>query len=426
MHIKSLHLVNYRGIEDLTVEFSAGVNLIIGNNGVGKSSLLGGVSLALNSMLFGIESSADQKLTRDDVRVVTALVGSVTESIKYCMPVSVHCVFELGGTDYDTSYDYDEDSQGDIALATHKQQVKYEAINKMKELVNDKDSCLPLLSYQGDERQFFTSMKQVNRPSGQIERRQGYKDCLKGTGSVGEIQDWCAQMDYAGYRLGQEATEYVLFKDIVSRFIRKLEDKNDISVEFSPKLNRLVYSESGRGYLVHNLSAGYQSVLCLVMELAYRTALLNPSLDSMEDLEGVVAIDEIDIHLHPRWQWKILGALRATFPKVQFVIATHSPIVISSAEDAKLILMENPNKVRELPDAYGNNVGDVLELTQGSSEMPDEVKKWRREIEQALDENDLAKAERIIQATAEQLGDASSTVRSMKDFLEVNKWIVDD
>ena len=62
--------------------------------------------------------------------------------------------------------------------------------------------------------------------------------------------------------------------------------------------------------------------------------------------------------------------------KVQFVIATHSPIVISSAEDAKLILMENPNKVRELPDAYGNNVGDVLELTQGSSEMPDEVKKW--------------------------------------------------
>ena len=146
-------------------------------------------------------------------------------------------------------------------------------------------------------------------------------------------------MDYAGYRLGQEATEYVLFKDIVSRFIRKLEDKNDISVEFSPKLNRLVYSESGRGYLVHNLSAGYQSVLCLVMELAYRTALLNPSLDSMEDLEGVVAIDEIDIHLHPRWQWKILGALRATFPKVQFVIATHSPIVISSAEDAKLTLV---------------------------------------------------------------------------------------
>ena len=61
MHIKSLHLVNYRGIEDLTVEFGAGVNLIIGNNGAGKSSLLRGVSLALNSLLFGIEGSANKK-----------------------------------------------------------------------------------------------------------------------------------------------------------------------------------------------------------------------------------------------------------------------------------------------------------------------------------------------------------------------------
>lgn len=88
--------------------------------------------------------------------------------------------------------------------------------------------------------------------------------------------------------------------------------------------------------------------------------------------------------------------------------------------------MENPNNVKELADTYRNNVGEVLELTQGNSEMPEEVKKWRHEIEQALDDNDLPKAERIIQATAEKLGETSSTIQSMKDFLEVNKWIVDD
>ena len=340
--------------------------------------------------------------------------------------VHLCCNFELSGADYDTCYNYDESPEGDIAITTQKQQVKYEVISKMKELVNDKLSRLPLLSYQGDGRQFFTESREVNRPIGQIERRQGYKDCLKGTASVEEIQDWCAQMDYAGYRLGHEAEEYVLFKKIVSRFVKALEGKDNMRIEFSPKLNRLVYSEGERGYLVHNLSAGYKSVLCLVMELAYRTALLNPNLDSIESLEGVAVIDEIDMHLHPRWQWKILGSLQATFPKVQFIIATHSPIVISSAENAKLLLMENPNKVKELADAYGNNVGEVLELTQGSSEMPEEVKKWRHEIEQALDENDLRKAERIIQATADKLGETSSTVQSMRDFLEVNKWIVDD
>ena len=255
-------------------------------------------------------------------------------------------------------------------------------MNKMQELVNDENSRLPLLSYLGDSRQFFTTANEPDRPSGQIERRQGYKDCLNGRASVDLIQNWCAQMDYAGYRLGHEAAEYILFKNIVSRFIMELEGLDKARVEFSPKLNRLVYSENeSRGCLVHNLSAGYQNVLCLAMELAYRTALLNPFLDSLENLEGVVLIDEIDMHLHPRWQWKILGALRATFPNVQFIIATHSPIVISSAEDSKLILMESPNKIRELPDAYGYNIGDVLELTQGSMDVPQEVKEWRKKIE---------------------------------------------
>ena len=423
MYLKSVHLVNYRGIEDLTVNFGAGVNLIIGNNGAGKSSLLGGVSVALGSLLAWVENVGGKEIIKDDIRMVSTLVGNVTESVTYCTPVSVECKLEFCGVDYE----YTCIKENEVSSTWQKREPRaYEATKKMKELVNDRSSCLPLLSYQGDGRQFFISMKRVNQPSGQIERRQGYKDCLKGTGSVGEMQDWCAQMDYAGYRLGHEATEYVLFKKIVSRFIMELEGKNDICVEFSPKLNRLVYSEGEKGYLVYNLSAGYQSVLCLVMELAYRTAILNPSLNNMESLEGVSVIDEIDMHLHPRWQWKILSALRATFPKVQFIIATHSPIVISSAENAKLILMENPNKVKELADAYGNNVGEVLALTQGSSEMPEEVKKWRHEIEQALDENDLRKAEKIIQATAERLGETSSTVQSMRDFLEVNKWIVDD
>ena len=51
MHVKKIHLVNYRGIEDLTIEFEAGVNLIIGNNGAGKSSLLGGISFALEELV---------------------------------------------------------------------------------------------------------------------------------------------------------------------------------------------------------------------------------------------------------------------------------------------------------------------------------------------------------------------------------------
>ena len=294
MQIKTIHLKNYRGIEDLTVNFNSGVNLVIGNNGAGKSSLLAGISLILESMLFDIDANANKDFNRDDMRIISSLVGTITESIKYCVPVSVSCVFELEGTDYDTFYEYDENSQRDVT------NVKYKTISKMNELVNNRNSRLPILSYQSDKRQFFTANDDPGRPYGQIERRQGYKDCVNGMASVEAIQNWCAQMDYAGYRFGHEVTEYVLFKKIVSRFIKELDDNDNVHIDFSPKLNRLVYSESGSGYLVHNLSAGYQSVLCLVMELAYRTALLNPNLGNSDDLEGIAVIDEIDMHLHPR------------------------------------------------------------------------------------------------------------------------------
>ena len=424
MKIKSINIINYKGIEDLTVSFNSGVNLIIGNNGSGKSSLLAGISLALESLLFGIEDGNSKTITRSDVRVVPTLIGSVTDNIEYCTPVSVRCNFEIDGITYDTLYKYYENPSKNEA--TNQRDMNFEAIKKVRTLVNDKNSRLPLLSYQGDRRQFFTAKNAPDLPSGQIECRQGYRDCLNGMASVDAIQNWCAQMDYAGYRLGSEPIEYLLFKNIVSRFIIELEGNDQARVEFSPKLNRLVYSENGNGYLIHNLSAGYQSVLCLVMELAYRTALLNPNLNNVETLEGVVVIDEIDMHLHPRWQWKILGALRATFPKVQFIIATHSPIVISSAENAKLIVMKNPNSIKYLDDAYGYNVGDVLELTQESIDMPQEVKNWRKEIEQALDENDLSKAENIVRESANKLGEDSSAVKRMRDFLEVNKWIAEE
>ena len=104
MHVKKIRLINYRGIEDLTVEFEAGVNLVIGNNGAGKSSLLGGISLALEALLWGMGADKRQ-ITRDEVRAVPVLVGSVTESVRYYTPVRISSIFELDGVDYETSFE---------------------------------------------------------------------------------------------------------------------------------------------------------------------------------------------------------------------------------------------------------------------------------------------------------------------------------
>ena len=70
----------------------------------------------------------------------------------------------------------------------------------------------------------------------------------------------------------------------------------------------------------------------MVFDIAYRMAVLNPDLleNVVEMTPGIVLIDEIDLHLHPRWQWKIIDALKNTFPRVQFIVTTHSPVIIAA------------------------------------------------------------------------------------------------
>ena len=72
------------------------------------------------------------------------------------------------------------------------------------------------------------------------------------------------------------------------------------------------------------------------------------------------------MHLHPKWQWNIIEALQTTFANVQFIIATHSPIVISSAKEANLILLDDEQSVTYLPECYGYTVEDVLRFRQES------------------------------------------------------------
>ena len=428
MQIKDIHLVNYRGMEDLTVEFGPVVNLIIGDNGAGKSSLLSGLAVALSRPFAYLGHTNFKSIEKEDVRNTSTLLGDATVKIEYHTPVTMECRLELGNSEYFYGC---RSNGGDGNFETYSERLNGEGPffqSKIDKLLNDNNSVLPLLNYQSDRRDFFKAPKKRKKLKFQeVEREQGYDGCVSGRSALETVQNWCFQMELNAFQRKTQITEYETFKRIVSEFVGAIEEKEARkNVYFSSEQWTLAYSDGRTTQPLYSLSAGYQGILCLIMELAYRTVILNPRMEDYKAVEGVVLIDEIDMHLHPRWQWKILGALRATFPNVQFIIATHSPIVISSAEDAKLILMESPNKVKYLPDAYGYNIDDVLELTQGSVNMPQEVKDWRREIEQALDENNLPKAEGIIQAAKDKLGKDSTTVARMRDFLEVNKWIVEE
>ena len=166
---------------------------------------------------------------------------------------------------------------------------------------------------------------------------------------VKSIPQWCLKQEVVRSNKGT-VREYEMFKNIVASFMKEINELSKTPlISYSPQFTELVYKDDKTEMPISKLSAGYQSLLWMVMDLAYRVCMLNPELESREQITGIVLIDEIDLHL-PKWQWNVIDALQKNFAGVQFIIATHSPIVISASKKANLILLDDAQDISYLPD----------------------------------------------------------------------------
>ena len=95
----------------------------------------------------------------------------------------------------------------------------------------------------------------------------------------------------------------------------------------------------GQLFSFDNLSDGYRNMLAIVADIAHRAGRLNPQLmdKAATETPGIVLIDEVDLHLHPKWQRRVLNDLRTAFPKVQFIVTTHSPFIIQSLKPGEVL-----------------------------------------------------------------------------------------
>lgn len=419
MLLKKMSLKNYRGIQDLAVDFKPGVNLIIGNNGAGKTSLLNGISVVLSYASILI-THFSLTIGNSDIRMTFSDTGDATTSIQYHTPVKLEGVISYNGNDYTQVVKR-------ISESTLTETNTYNLANELKRLAADSKQMLPLLNYQNAGRGTvkFKENKQISIKQGKTERSNGYKETFASSVNYDDIENWCFRMEMAEFQSKKEIREYKYFKSIVTNFIKQLQvQAKEPKFYYSSAWGSLVYVDDGMETPFYNLSAGFQSVLCMAMELAYRTSILNPDLSSEGmEVEGIVLIDEIEMHLHPAWQWKILDALKNTFPKVQFLIATHSPIILSSAKDAAIYLMRDTNTIIALENAYGYNISEVLELRQGTSDMPEEISAYYEKIEEYLNKYDEKGLQELQEAISKKYGENSHVTKALNDYIAVNKWI---
>lgn len=169
---------------------------------------------------------------------------------------------------------------------------------------------------------------------------------------------------------GKKIAEYECVKNAVSSFMESMLDISNIHIYYDKRTEELIYSNADEMLPLRFLSSGFRTLIGMVLDIAYRMAVLNPDLlsDIISKTPGIVLIDEIDMHLHPKWQWRVVKALKQTFPKVQFVATTHSPLIIASSYNENIISLKNTasDSGYSLQPSYsksakGWQIDDVLE-----------------------------------------------------------------
>lgn len=418
MYFERTEIQNFKGVEKMKLEFSSGVNLLIGNNGVGKTTVLEALALSMQNYFNRMNGITKKSIKKNDVRFTSNLVGDASQHRVYSNPTVIKSKINLDGMEYSS-----EISREDETNATRTKYAGKELAAAGRELLNSQTKILPVICYFStsrvvDTQKVSTSSVGKNKLN---DRRCGYMDCLNATLDRKALTDWAFKMAMAEYRKGMPIAEYEAFKKAVGTFMQKMNDLDEIPlVEYTRDFEDITYTENGKTMLVNYLSAGYQSLLWMLMEISFRIALLNPEMSDYSQAEGIVLIDEIDMHLHPRWQWKILDALHSSFPKVQFIAATHSPIIISSFRDAKLLSI-GQNGVEELSGAYAYSIDDVVAYKQGSSGIPQELWQRKKEFEDAFYQRDKQNSQKALDGMKELFGEDNTEVKRAEAKMRMRK-----
>jgi len=332
VNIQYIKIKNFKIFEDKEFFFHPQMNVIIGNNATGKTSVLEALSYSLGTFFLGLKGVDLRALKNREKR--KKIISSDNSEIQLPFRIDVKHTLD------NNSYQWYRSTNKEKGGATSYKNAK-NMINKAKELDekvrNGENVTLPLISYYGTDRVNDRNQQIKDRKSDS--RFDGYYGALNQEVVRKQFLTWFRDYEDSVLKFNKDKALYIAFTNALTSMVK---DWN--KVHFSWKSNDMLgQGDDGLWTSFSMLSAGYKNIVRITADIAYRAIKLNPHLgeNAVKETEGVVLIDEIDMHLHPKWQRTILTDLKNTFPKIQFIVTTHSPFVVQSLMSSdELILLD--------------------------------------------------------------------------------------
>ena len=432
MYLKSLELHNFRAFEDLKIDFHENLTVIIGANGAGKTTIMEGIAIALSSMFVKMDGLSALGINRSQAHLIAYEIGS-TKDVQEQYPVTVKASASVSTLSEKEEIEWERglnSSRGQTVYGGASQ-ITSLGVEYQKALRNgDTQICLPVLAYYGTGRLWDYHRNKQTDVFEKSNRLNGYIDCVDGTANVKLMMNWFMKMTiqkYQNQEIGLGAIPeleavYSAMKECYSRITGY--SKVKMQYRMATKELEVAYIDESNNAMrmpINQLSDGYKSMISLVADIAYRMAVLNPQFlgDVCKNTDGVVFIDEIDLHLHPAWQQRVLDDLRAIFPKVQFIVTTHAPAVINTVPKECIRILKN-NAVKSAPiETYGKDANSVLTAIMDADERPAPVKKKFDDFYDALAYYDYDTAHKILNELKDELGDNYPDITSCEVKLDL-------
>jgi len=429
MRIDSIRLENYRCHADLTVEFGPGFNVIVGVNGSGKTSLLSAICEALNGVLGHLQVPGFSRLQdADAVRLlVTHVAGRYRFEPQY--PVMIKATgyaIDPNELQYSTPEQHFDLSLGK-ASPVHAAEVVSAPFRQARYVLRDAQSFarptqsppMPLAAFYRANRHWNPGQTEPMQAATQRHARaDGYSNWWDASLDGAALLTWVISKHLERFEAASETGKPLQSLDddelvlVNAALAEAVEGIKGLRYDFSRK-SLLVEWQSGAPTAAtpfENLSDGQKAVIGLVADIARRMCLLNPQLGQEVTLktDGVVLIDELDVHLHPHWQRILTNGLKKAFPAVQFIVASHSPQVLGELSPDEIILLR-PEGTAHPQVSYGLTSSQVLEEIMGTTARTADVESSLSVLFGALERNELDQARK----TLKQLKDAAPGIAEL-------------
>ncbi len=428
MRLQSIQIQNFRCFDDLTIEFEKDLNVIVAVNGGGKTTILDALSAAFIAV-FGEFASWHLELhlsirdikrlpdgsRRGDLLISTTLSDDTTWKLQF------------------KSEDYpDEDLEINLEYFAlpKKLSEKFSTMKKAILMDSKSDMIVPVVAYYQSTRN-LDRKTQLGDSNRQFDRFGAFLSAFEARADYSEAIDWFYAKESQELRANRTRTTIETLPDLecVRRAVTSVLGPAE-GIYFTaatppkPALKWRVDNGTCEERLLGQLSDGYRNMLALVMDFARRLAQANPQLPNPLEAEAIMLVDEIDLHLHPKWQQTIIGDLQRTFPNTQLIVTTHSPQVLTTVESRCIRILED-GKIRAAPPAsQGSESVRMLERIMKVDSRPPGVGKTQRitELMQLISDNQLDDAQKVLAELQEWSQGEEPALDEAEMAIENRRW----